>query len=58
MIGLTVLHFILNDKGINAVYDITNDDKYFLVEFSTNQMISSPLTYIQNWQRLINGGAN
>jgi eukaryotic-like serine/threonine-protein kinase len=51
--GLPHTLFNLNDKGINAVYDITNDDKYLLVEFSTNQMISSPLTYIQNWQGLI-----
>ena len=52
--GLPRILFNLNDKGVNRVFDISKDDKYFLVEFSSDQIISSPLTYLQNWQGLIN----
>ncbi len=52
--GQPHLLFNLNDKGVSRIFDISKDDKYFLVEFSSDQIISSPLTYLQNWQALIN----
>ena len=51
--GLPHTLFNLSDKGISRVFDISKDDKYFLVEFSSTLINSSPLTYIQNWQGLI-----
>jgi serine/threonine protein kinase len=51
-------HYLFNiaEQGISRVFDITKDNKYFLVEFTSTQQTLPPLTYIQNWQGLINEG--
>jgi serine/threonine protein kinase len=52
--GLPRILFNTADKGLGRVYDVSKDGKYFLVEFTPGQATLPPLTYIQNWQGLIN----
>jgi serine/threonine protein kinase len=51
-------HYLFNiaEQGIGRVFDITKDNKYFLVEFTSNKAKLPPLTYVQNWQGLIKEG--
>ena len=47
--------FKITDKNILVVYDVTKDGKTFLCSAPSGTAILPPLTYIQNWQGLING---
>jgi Tol biopolymer transport system component len=47
--------FNTTDKNIIRVYDVTKNGKTFLCSVPSGTTILPPLTYIQNWQGLING---
>jgi eukaryotic-like serine/threonine-protein kinase len=49
--------FNITDNDIINVYDVTKDGKTFLCSTPSGNTILPPLTYIQNWQGLINEGS-
>ena len=49
--------FNTTDKKILRVFDVTKDGKTFLCSVPSGTTILPPLTYIQNWQGLINTNA-
>lgn len=46
--------FNLGERKISSLYDVTNNEENFLVEFSVGTSIIPPLTFVQNWRGLIN----
>ncbi len=54
VIGKPEKLFNITDKGITGIYDVTGDGQTFLGDIATGKSIIPPLTYVQNWQGLIN----
>ncbi len=52
--GKTEELFTMSDNNIISVYDVTKNGKTFLCSVPSGNTILPPLTYIQNWQGLIN----
>ena len=54
VVGTPQLIFSYTNKTINYIYDVTIDGKTFLAELTKGKAKISPITYIHNWQGLIN----
>jgi hypothetical protein len=48
--------FNMTDKNIIYLFDVTKDGKTFLGGVSNGNAVTPPLTFIQNWEGLINEG--